>query len=72
MRPPKSWKELDLAQRAARRAAGPGNGRRGQQTLIHINDSLDSFDQPIEAELVPADQPPEQVCAVENGAVSLP
>jgi hypothetical protein len=38
MYPPKSWKEFDLADRAARRAAGLENAEVVQQTLIHIND----------------------------------
>ncbi|PYL72840.1 MAG: hypothetical protein DMF26_15660 [Verrucomicrobia bacterium] len=50
MRPPKSWKEFDLADRAARRAAGLENADVVQQTLIHINE-IDA-EQPIEAELV--------------------
>jgi hypothetical protein len=50
IRPPKSWKEFDLADRAARRAAGLENADVVQQTLIHINE-LDA-EQPIEAELV--------------------
>jgi len=51
IRPPKSWKEFDLADRAARRAAGLDNADVVQQTLIHINE-IDA-EQPIEAELVP-------------------
>jgi hypothetical protein len=50
IRPPKSWKEFDLADRAARRAAGLENADVVQQTLIHINE-LDA-QQPIEAEVV--------------------
>jgi hypothetical protein len=50
MRPPKSWKEFDLADRAARRAAGLENADVVQQTLIHINE-LDA-EQPVEAEVV--------------------
>jgi hypothetical protein len=50
MRPPKSWKEFDLADRAARRAAGLENADVVQQTLIHINE-MDA-EQPIEAKLV--------------------
>src|SRR5260370_11827373 len=50
MRPPKSWKEFDLADRAARRAADLENGEVVQQTLIHLNE-IDT-EQPIEAELV--------------------
>jgi hypothetical protein len=38
MTPPQSWKEFDLADRAARRAAGLENAEVVQQTLIHIND----------------------------------
>jgi hypothetical protein len=38
MRPPESWKEFDLADRAARRAAGLENAEAVQQTLININD----------------------------------
>jgi len=50
VRPPKSWKEFDLADRAARRAAGLENADFVQQTLIHLNE-IDA-EQPIEAELV--------------------
>jgi hypothetical protein len=43
MTPPQSWKEFDVADRAARRAAGLENAEVVQQTLIHINDEgLDS------------------------------
>ena len=38
MRVPQSWKEFDLADRAARRAAGLENAEVVQQTLIHINE----------------------------------
>jgi hypothetical protein len=57
MRPPKSWKEFDLADRAARRAAGLENADMVQQTLIHINE-LDA-EQPIEAELVTTVEAPQ-------------
>jgi len=50
MRPPKSWKEFDLADRAARRAAGLESADVVQQTLIHLNEI--GAEQPIEAELV--------------------
>jgi len=56
MRPPKSWKEFDLADRAARHAAGLENADVIQQTLIHVNE-LDA-EQPIEAEVfTPSDVP---------------
>jgi hypothetical protein len=52
MHPPKSWKEFDLADRSARRAAGLENAEVVQQTLIHIND--EDFDsQVIDLNLVP-------------------
>ncbi len=38
MRVPQSWKEFDLADRVARRAAGLENSEVVQQTLIHINE----------------------------------
>ena len=57
MRPPKSWKEFDLADRAARRAAGLENADIIQQTLIHINE-LDA-EQPIEPEVVTSSDVPE-------------
>jgi hypothetical protein len=57
MHPPKSWKEFDLADRAARRAAGLDNADVVQQTLIHINE-LDA-EQPIEAELVTTVEAPQ-------------
>lgn len=51
MWPPKSWKEFDLADRAARRAANLENADIVQQSLlIHINESLDEF--PVEAEVI--------------------
>jgi hypothetical protein len=50
MRPPKSWKEFDLADRAARRAAGLESADVVQQTLIHLNEI--GAEEPIEAELV--------------------
>lgn len=53
MQPPKSWKEFDLADRAARRAAGLENAEVVQQTLIHINEpGADS--EVIDLNLVPA------------------
>jgi hypothetical protein len=57
MRPPKSWKEFDLADRAARRAAGLENADVVQQTLIHINE-IDA-EQPIEAEVITTLESPE-------------
>ena len=50
MRPPKSWREFDLADRVARRAAGLENADVVQQTLIHIDEM--GAEEPIEAELV--------------------
>lgn len=44
MRPPKSWKEFDLADRAARRSAGLENAEVVQQTLIHINEAIDGHE----------------------------
>jgi len=38
MAPPQSWREFDLADRAARRAAGLENAEVVQQTLVNIND----------------------------------
>jgi hypothetical protein len=38
MQPLKSWKEFDLADRAARREAGLENPDVVQQTLIHLNE----------------------------------
>src|SRR5438067_3299416 len=46
MSPPRSWKEFDLADRAARRAANLENAEVVQQTLIQINEAIDDFDQP--------------------------
>jgi hypothetical protein len=50
MQPPKSWKEFDLPDRAARRAAGLENADVVQQTLIHINEINDFDEQPIPIE----------------------
>jgi hypothetical protein len=45
MRPPKSWKEFDLADRAARRSAGLENAEVVQQSLlIHINEAIDGYE----------------------------
>jgi hypothetical protein len=44
MHPPKSWKEFDLADRAARRVANLENAEVVQQTLIHINDAIEGYD----------------------------
>jgi hypothetical protein len=45
MCPPKSWKEFDLANRAARRSAGLENAEIVQHSLlIHINEAIDGFD----------------------------
>jgi hypothetical protein len=54
MQPPKSWKEFDLADRAARRAANLENAEMAQQSLlIHINEAgADS--EVIDLNLVPA------------------
>jgi hypothetical protein len=41
MCPPKSWKEFDLADRAARRAADLDNIEIAQTTLIQINELID-------------------------------
>ena len=46
MSPPRSWKEFDLADRAARRAANLESAEVVQQTLIQINEAIDDFDQP--------------------------
>jgi hypothetical protein len=54
MCPPRSWRDFDLADRTARRAAGLESAEIVQQTLIQINEAIDDFDQPrpIEAELI--------------------
>jgi len=54
MCPPRSWRDFDLADRTARRAAGLESAEIVQQTLIQINEAIDDFDQPrpIEAELL--------------------
>jgi hypothetical protein len=50
MTPPRSWKEFDLADRAARRSAGLENAEVVQQTLIQLNEQIEGFDsEPIEA-----------------------
>ena len=56
MRPPQSWREFDLADRAARRSAGLDNEENVQQTLlVQINERINDWDQPIEATLLPDD-----------------
>jgi hypothetical protein len=56
MTPPKSWKEFDLADRAARRSAGLENADVIQQTLIQLNERIDGFDsEPIEINALPSD-----------------
>ena len=54
MCPPRSWRDFDLADRTARRAAGLESAEIVQQTLIQINEAIDDFDQPrpIQAELI--------------------
>jgi hypothetical protein len=54
MQPPQSWKEFDLADRAARRAAGLENAEAVQQTLVNIND-LDATEI-IDLSLVPPEK----------------
>ena len=54
MRPPQSWREFDLADRAARRAAGLENAEVVQQTLVNIND-LDASEI-IDLSLVPPEK----------------
>ena len=51
---PKSFKELDLADRIARRAAGLENDSIVQQTLVHINEAVEGHaeNQVIEASVV--------------------
>jgi hypothetical protein len=45
MCPPKSWKEFDLADRAARRAANLENAEIVEQSLlIHVNEAIDGFE----------------------------
>ena len=44
MTPPRSWREFDLADRAARRAAGLENAEVVQETLIHINEAIDGHE----------------------------
>jgi hypothetical protein len=56
MKPPKSWKEFDLADRAARRSAGLENVEVIQQTLIQMNERIEGFDsEPIEINALPCD-----------------
>jgi hypothetical protein len=55
MRPPQSWKDFDLADRAARRASGLENADVVQQTLIQINEAINEYDPyslPVEANVV--------------------
>lgn len=51
---PKSFKELDLADRIARRAAGLENDSIVQQTLVHINEAVEGHaeDQVVEANVI--------------------
>jgi hypothetical protein len=57
-RVPKDFKELDLADRIARRAAGLENDSVVQQTLVHINEAVEGHAeaQVIEAETLPSNQ----------------
>jgi hypothetical protein len=55
MRPPRSWREFDLADRTARRAAGLESAEIVQQTLIQMNEQIEGFDsEPIEINALPA------------------
>src|SRR5437763_121699 len=51
MCPPQSWKDFDLADRAARRASGLENAEVVQQTLIQINEAINDepYSLPVEA-----------------------
>jgi hypothetical protein len=44
LRPPESWKDFDLADRAARRAAGLEKADVVQQTLIQINEAINEYE----------------------------
>lgn len=52
---PRSFKELDIADRIARRAAGLENDSIVQQTLVHINEAVEGHaeSQVIEAQVLP-------------------
>lgn len=55
MCPPQSWKDFDLADRAARRAAGLENAEVVQQTLIQINEAINECEPyalPVEANVI--------------------
>jgi hypothetical protein len=62
MSPPKSWKEFELADKAARRAADLENDEAAQHiSLIQLNDAINDYELPIEAHSVPNESGSEAV-----------
>jgi hypothetical protein len=53
IKPPATWREAEVADKMARRAAGLDNSENVQQALlINLNESVDVWNQPIEADSV--------------------
>jgi len=67
---PKSFRELEAADKVARRAAGLEVADTVQATLINVNEAIDSYaDQPQEAEIIEGETPPEPA-TLESPALS--
>lgn len=49
---PKSFRELEAADKVARRAAGLETADTIQQTLVNVNERIEDFDEVVEAEVV--------------------
>lgn len=63
VKPPRNWKDFEIADKVARRAAGLDVGENIQQTLIQINESAEPDVMPVDAtvltaETVEVDSPP--------------
>lgn len=69
---PKGFKDLEIADRIARRAAGLDVADVVNQTLVHINESIEAHGDVIEADVVEANssEPPDQEAATENASVA--
>jgi predicted DNA-binding protein YlxM (UPF0122 family) len=66
-RTPKSFHDLDIADKIARRAAGLDNAEVIQQTLVHINEAIEEHAEVIEAD---SSKLPDQEAVVEDAEVA--
>lgn len=69
--PVRNWKDAEIADKAARRAAGMGNDDEGARiSIIQLNEAIDSHvddSDVIEAELIPGNPESQQPNALEQG-----